>query len=68
MTDTITATVRSADEYRIQAEDCREQSERAPNPHHKQNWLKIAVQWQNLAEMAEAHLHAGASSCLTKTR
>jgi hypothetical protein len=51
MTDTITATVRSADEYRTQAADCREQSKRASNPHHKQNWLKIAVQWQNLAEM-----------------
>ena len=62
MTDTITATVRSADEYRKQAADCREQSGRAPNPHHKENWLKIAGQWQNLAEMAETHLNAGASS------
>jgi hypothetical protein len=62
MTDTITATVRSAVEYRTQAADCREQSERAPNPHHKQNWLNIAAQWQNLAEMAETHLNTGASS------
>jgi hypothetical protein len=62
MTDTITATVRSADEYRKQAADCREQSGRAPNQQHKENWLKIAAQWQNLAEMAETHLHAGEPS------
>ena len=30
MTDTITATVRSADEYRKQAADCREQSGALP--------------------------------------
>jgi hypothetical protein len=61
MTGTIIATVRSADEYRTQAADCREQSERAPDPYHKQNWLNIAAQWQNLAEMAETHLNPGAS-------
>ena len=62
MTDTITATVRTADEYRRQAADCREQSERAPNPCHKENWLKIAGQWQHMAEMADAYCNTGASS------
>ena len=53
MTDNINTAVRSADDYRTQAADCREQSERALNSHHKETWLKIAVRWQNLAEMAE---------------
>jgi hypothetical protein len=60
MTDNINTTVRSADDYRTQAADCREQSERALNSHHKETWLKIAVRWQNLAEMAETYLHTGA--------
>jgi hypothetical protein len=60
MTDNINTTVRSADDYRTQAADCREQSERALNSHHKETWLKIAVRWQNLAEMAETYLHRGA--------
>ena len=62
MADTITESLRTVDEYRRQAADCREQSERAPNPHHKENWLKIAGQWQNLAEMAKTYLHPGESS------
>ena len=31
MTDTITESLRTVDEYRRQAVNCREQSERAPN-------------------------------------
>ena len=68
MTDTTAQSTRSAQDYRLEAADCREQSERAPNPHHKQNWLNIAEQWQSLAEMAETYLHARDSSCQTKTR
>ena len=41
MSDTLTATVHAADQYRKMAADCREQSERAPNSHHKENWLKL---------------------------
>ena len=59
MTDTTTQSTRSAHAYRLQADDCREQSERASNPHHKQNWLKIAEQWQSLAEMAETYHNKG---------
>jgi hypothetical protein len=53
MTDT--KAPRSADEYRKLAADCREQSERAPNQFHKENWLKIAGKWEHLAEIAEKH-------------
>jgi hypothetical protein len=62
MSDTLTATVHAADQYRKMAADCREQSERAPNSHHKENWLKIAGQWQNLAETAETYRKSGGSS------
>jgi hypothetical protein len=51
----ITAQFRPSCDYRLQAADCREQSERASNAHHKENWLKIAQQWQSLAETAEKY-------------
>ena len=62
MTDITADNLLTASQCRRQAADCHEQSERAPNPHHKENWLKIAGQWQNLAEMAETYLHPGESS------
>src|SRR6476619_2806778 len=51
----MTQTLRMADEYRKMAADCREQSERAPNQSHMQNWLRIASQWDDLAEVADKH-------------
>ena len=60
MTDITADNLLTANQYRKQAADCREQSERALNSHHKESWLRIAVRWQNLAEMAETYLHTGA--------
>ena len=60
MTDIMADNLLTAHQCRKQAADCREQSERARNSQHKENWLKIAVRWQNLAEMAETYLHSGA--------
>ena len=51
----MTQTLCLADEYRKKAADCREQSERAPNDSHVQNWLRIARQWDDLAEVADKH-------------
>ena len=51
----MTQTLKVADEYRKKAADCREQSERAPNHSHMQNWLRIASQWDDLAEVADKH-------------
>ena len=62
MTDIMADNLLTANQYRKQAADCREQSERAPNPRHKENWLKIAGKWQHMAEMAETYLDTGASS------
>ena len=60
MTDIMADNLLTANQCRKQAADCREQSERALNSHHKESWLRIAVRWQNLAEMAETYLHTGA--------
>ena len=62
MTDIVADNLLTANQYRKQAADCREQSERALNSHHKENWLKIAGQWQHMAEMAETYLHTRAPS------
>jgi len=51
----MTQTLRVADQYRKKAADCRKQSERAPNHSHMQNWLQIASQWDDLAEVADKH-------------
>jgi hypothetical protein len=34
-----------ADEFRRNADDCREQAERCHNPLYKERWLKIAENW-----------------------
>jgi hypothetical protein len=36
--------------YRKNADDCRERSRQARLPADKANWLKIAAEWQELAE------------------
>jgi hypothetical protein len=36
--------------YRENAEDCHEQATKARTPEGKAAWLKIAGEWQNLAD------------------
>jgi hypothetical protein len=42
-----------AEHYRKQAEDCRLQAERSKFESDKVRWLKIAGQWQRMAEEAD---------------
>jgi hypothetical protein len=42
-----------AQEYRRQAEECRLQAERSLSNDDKARWLKIAAQWQYMAESLE---------------
>jgi len=39
-----------ADDYRKQAEECRERAEKSWRPDEKQTWLKLAEKWQGLAD------------------
>ena len=39
-----------AERYRQNADDCRQRSLQARTPADKANWLKIAEEWQKLAE------------------
>jgi hypothetical protein len=43
-----------ADLYRHNADDCRQRSLQARTPADKANWLKIAEEWQKLAEEVDA--------------
>jgi hypothetical protein len=43
-----------ANRYRARAEECRAQAERAVHSHDKAAWLKMAEDWQRLAESVEA--------------
>jgi hypothetical protein len=54
------ARLRKAAEYQREAADCRERAERASHPGAKQEWLKIAERWMELARLADAH-HPGRS-------
>jgi hypothetical protein len=40
--------------YRHNADDCRKRSLQARTPADKANWLKIAEEWQKLAEEVDA--------------
>jgi hypothetical protein len=44
----------SAELYRHNADDCRQRSLQARTPADKANWLKIAEEWQKLAEEVDA--------------
>ena len=44
----------SAERYRQNADDCRQRSLQARAPADKANWLKIAEEWQKLAEEVDA--------------
>jgi hypothetical protein len=43
----------SGELYRQNADDCRQRSLRARTPADKANWLKIAEEWQKLAEKVD---------------
>jgi hypothetical protein len=43
---------RGGDHYREQAENCRLEAEKSKYDDHKISWLKLAAQWQRLAEEA----------------
>ncbi len=42
------------DEFRRNADECRQQAERAINPLDKERWLKIAEHWLKMAQEAES--------------
>ena len=42
--------------FRAQADDCRQQAERAVNPLDKESWLRLAGEWTKMAQDAEARL------------
>ena len=44
----------SAERYRQNADDCPQRSLQARIPVDKANWLKIAEEWQKLAEEVDA--------------
>jgi hypothetical protein len=44
----------SAELYRKNADDCRQRATRARTTEGKAGWLKIAEEWQKLAEEIEA--------------
>lgn len=48
-----------ADEFRRNADDCREQAERAINSLDKERWLKIAEQWLQMAQEIDKPTHQG---------
>jgi hypothetical protein len=39
--------------YRAEAEECRQQAERAVSPLDKEAWLRVAGEWIKLAQAAE---------------
>jgi hypothetical protein len=43
-----------AERYRQNADDCRQRSLQARTAADKANWLKIAEEWQKLAEDVDA--------------
>ena len=39
--------------FRAQADECRQQAERAINPLDKEAWLRLAGEWIKLAQASE---------------
>jgi hypothetical protein len=48
-----------ADQYRLAATQCREQAERSKRDEDKASWLKLAAQWQRMAEEADPSSRSG---------
>lgn len=42
-----------AERYRVQAEECRHLATAALNPLDKEAWLKLAAEWEKLADGAQ---------------
>jgi hypothetical protein len=45
-----------ADRFRKEANECREFAASAVNPLDKETWLRLAVDWQKLADQAEKRI------------
>ena len=39
--------------YRRQAKTCREMAEKATDPHDREEWLRLAQEWIEMAERAD---------------
>jgi len=48
------AEVRGADFYRQRADDMRRQADRALSPHLRETYLRIALDWERMAEDVQA--------------
>jgi hypothetical protein len=42
--------------FRLNADECREQSERATNPRDKEQWLRLSHEWTKMAQDVERRL------------
>ena len=42
-----------ADDYRKNADECRELAAKASNPNDKAQWLKLVQEWLRMAQEAE---------------
>ena len=56
-----------AERYRQNADDSRQRSLQARTAADKANWLKIAEEWQNLAEEVDADSFTRAQLSATKS-
>jgi hypothetical protein len=45
--------------FRAQADECRQQAERAVNPLDRESWLRLAGEWTKMAQETEARLQGG---------
>ena len=43
-----------APSFRLEADECREQFERATNPRDKEQWLRLSGEWTKMAQDAES--------------
>jgi hypothetical protein len=58
----------STEDYRKKAQECREQAEQSILPHDKAEWLRLAQQWEKLAEGVEAARAAKGGASSSKDR
>lgn len=45
--------IRGSDFYRQRAQDMRRQADRALNPHLRETYLRIALDWERMADEAQ---------------
>jgi hypothetical protein len=45
--------------FRAQADECRQQAERALNPLDKERWLRLAGDWMKMVQEVEKRLGKG---------